>query len=379
MLAQFLSPNLFAKNVEQIPTRNGYGEGLVLAGERDPNVVVLCCDLTESTRSLAFQKKFPKRFIEVGVAEQNMAGLAAGMAAYGKIPFTSSYAVFSPGRNWDQTRVAIAYGEANVKIAGAHAGISVGPDGATHQALEDLAIMRVLPNMTVLAPCDVHEARRATLAATTMRGPVYLRFTREKTPVITTARTPFAIGRAQVFRVGRDATIVACGPLVYEALLAAECLAGSASAIRTLLGRYPAIAAHVKTSKLHGHSIARAKTTTRWTPSSIRTLLQHIGRRDVEVLNSATIKPLDTKTIVTSAKKTGRVVTVEEHQITGGLFGAVAETLSRTHPTPITPIGMPNSFGESGEPMELLEKYGMTAPFIIEALKNTDDANRSRR
>ena len=212
-LAKHLNPDLFAGDVEQVPTRNGYGDGLVLAGKQDPNVVVLCCDLTESTRSLAFQKAFPERFIEVGVAEQNMAGLAAGMAHYGKVPFTSSYAVFSPGRNWDQTRVAIAYGQANVKIAGAHAGISVGPDGATHQALEDLAIMRVLPNMTVLAPCDVHETRKATLAAAAMVGPVYLRFTREKTPVITTTRTPFAIGSAQVFRTGKDATIVACGQL----------------------------------------------------------------------------------------------------------------------------------------------------------------------
>lgn len=367
-LAKSLNPDLFAKGSEQIPTRNGYGDGLVLAGTKDPNVVVLCCDLTESTRSLAFQKKFPERFIEVGVAEQNMAGLAAGMANYGKVPFTSSYAVFSPGRNWDQIRLTTAYGEANVKIAGAHAGISVGPDGATHQALEDLAIMRVLPNMTVLAPCDVHETRKATLAAAAMVGPVYLRFAREKTPVITTPRTPFAIGRAQVFRSGRDATIVACGPLVYEALLAAECLAGNTNAIRALLARYPAIAARVKTSKLHGHSVARAKVVTRWTPASIRTLLKKVGRRDIEVINCATLKPLDDKTIAASAKKTGRVITVEEHQTTGGLFGAISETLARVHPTQITPIGMPDSFGESGEPMELLEKYGMTASFIMEAI-----------
>ncbi len=367
-LAKSLNPTLFARDVEQIPTRNGYGEGIVLAGKKDPNVVVLCCDLTESTRSLAFQKAFPDRFIEVGVAEQNMAGLAAGMANYGKIPFTSSYAVFSPGRSWEQIRLTTAYGEANVKIAGAHAGISVGPDGATHQALEDLAIMRVLPNMTVLAPCDVHETRKATFAAAAMAGPAYLRFAREKTPVITTPRTPFAIGRAQVFRVGCDATIVACGPLVYEALLAAECIAGNVHAIRTLLARYPAIAQRVKTSKLHGHSMARARAVTRWTPTSIRAMLKRVGRRDVEIINCATLKPIDHATIAASAKKTGRVVTVEEHQITGGLFGAVTETLAQYRPTPITPIGMPDSFGESGEPMELLEKYGMTAPFIIAAL-----------
>ncbi|MDO8599069.1 MAG: transketolase C-terminal domain-containing protein, partial [bacterium] len=333
-LAKSLNPNLFTEDVEQVPTRNGYGDGLVAAGKRDPNVVVLCCDLVESTRSLAFQKQFPERFIEVGVAEQNMAGLAAGMANYGKVPFTSSYAVFSPGRNWEQIRLTAAYGEANVKIAGAHAGISVGPDGATHQALEDLAIMRVLPGMTVLAPCDVHETRKATLAAAAYVGPVYLRFAREKTPVITTPRTPFALGKAQVFRTGRDATIIACGPLVYEALLAAECLAGNAAAIRTLLARYPAIAARAKSSKLHGHSMTRAGAVTRWTPASIRTLLKHTGRRDIEVINCTTLKPIDHTTLVQSAKKTGRVVTVEEHQITGGLFGAVAETLSSRYPVP---------------------------------------------
>lgn len=368
MFAKYLNPKLFARDVEHIPTRNGYGDGLVAAGEKDSNVVVLCCDLTESTRSLAFQKTFPDRFIEVGVAEQNMAGLAAGMANYGKVPFTSSYAVFSPGRNWEQIRLTAAYGEANVKIAGAHAGISVGPDGATHQALEDLAIMRVLPNMTVLAPCDVHETRKATLAAAAMVGPVYLRFAREKTPVITTPRTPFQIGMAQVFRAGRDATIVACGPLVYEALLATECLTGNARAIATLLARYPAIAARVKNSKLHGHSMARAKVVTRWTPASIRTLLKRAGRRDIEVVNAATLKPFDHATIAKSAKKTGKVIAVEEHQTTGGLFGAIAESLAQHQPTPITPIGMPDSFGESGDPMELLEKYGMTAPFIIEAI-----------
>ncbi|MDO8463029.1 MAG: transketolase C-terminal domain-containing protein [bacterium] len=368
MLSKSLNPKLFFKNVEMVPTRNGYGEGLVEAGKRDRNVVVLCCDLTESTRSLAFAERFPERFVEVGVAEQNMTGLAAGMATYGKVPFTSSYAVFSPGRNWEQTRLAIAYGEANVKIAGAHAGISVGPDGATHQALEDIAIMRVLPGMVVLAPCDVYETRKAVLAAAEYRGPVYLRFTREATPVITTPRAPFAIGKAQVLRTGRDATIIAAGPLVFEALLAAEALAGNRVAITRLLERYPAIAKRVKSSSLHGHSMQRARQTTKWTPALIRDRLTRAGRMDVEVINCPTIKPLDYGTIVTSAKKTGRVVTVEEHQITGGLFGAIAELLARHHPTPITPIGMPNSFGESGKPMELLEKYGMTAPWIIDAL-----------
>lgn len=367
-LAKHLNPKLFHKTVEMLPTRNGYGEGLVEAGTRDRNVVVLCCDLTESTRSLAFAEQFPERFVQVGVAEQNMAGLAAGMAAYGKVPFTSSYAVFSPGRNWDQTRVSIAYGEANVKIAGAHAGISVGPDGATHQALEDLAIMRVLPGMIVLSPCDAIEAKKAVLAAAEHHGPVYLRFTREATPVITTPRSPFAIGRAYVVRKGTDATIIATGPLLAEALLAAEVFAGNRTALARLDERYPAIAKRVTSSDLHGHSSQRARATVRWTPALIRELLGHAGRKDIEVISCPTIKPLDHGTIVASAQKTGRVVTVEEHQITGGLFGAVAELLARHHPTPITPIGMPNSFGESGEPMELLEKYGMTAPWIMAAL-----------
>lgn len=369
-LAKHLNPNLF-KNPEMAPTRNGYGEGLVEAGTKNKNVVVLCCDLVESTRSLGFAKKFPERFIEMGVAEQNMAGVAAGMAGYGKIPFASSYAVFSPGRNWDQTRVSIAYGEQNVKIAGAHAGISVGPDGATHQALEDLAIMRVLPNMLVLSPCDMLETKKATLAAAAYKGPVYLRFAREKTPVITTAKSPFQIGKAQVLRTGKDVSIVATGPLVYEALLAAECLAGNKDAIATLFARYPKITARVKTSKLHGHSMARSKVTIAWSPAKIFALLKQRGPMDAEVINCHTIKPLDIKTLVISAKKTGLVITVEEHQINGGLRGAVAEALSLFHPTRIIPVGMPDSFGESGEPMELLEKYGMTAPWIIQALTSS--------
>lgn len=366
MIAKHLNQNLFAKDAEQIPTRNGYGEGLVLAGKKDTNVVVVCADLTESTRSLAFKTAFPDRFVQLGVHEQVMALIGAGLALAGKVPFISSYAAFSPGRNWEQIRTNIALNHANVKIAGAHAGISVGPDGATHQALEDLATMRAIPGMVVLAPCDVHEARRATVAAAAHRGPVYLRFAREKTPVITTNRTPFRIGHAEIFRSGRDATIVACGPLVHEALLAAECLAGNTKAIQLLLARYPAITARIRRpagSYRHGPDRKQA-----WTPTSIRTLLKRASRRDIEVINSPSVKPLDVTTIAKSAKKTCRVITVEEHQTTGGLFGAVAEALSRAHPTPITPIGMADSFGESGEPMELLEKYGMTAPFIMESL-----------
>lgn len=312
---KFLNPKLFAKDVEMVPTRNGYGDGVVEAGTANPDVVVLCCDLTESTRSLAFAQTFPQRFFEMGVAEQNMAGVAAGMATVGKIPFISSYAVFSPGRNWDQIRVSIAYSNLNVKIMGAHAGISVGPDGATHQALEDIAIMRVLPNMVVISPCDVHEARRAVLAAAKYIGPVYIRFTREKTPVITRKTAPFEIGKAYVLREGSDVTIIATGPLVFEALLAAE--------------------------QLHKHGIG------------------------AEVINCPTIKPLDEKTILKSVQKTGAAVTVEEHQIAGGMFGAVAEFLSRTNPVPILPVGMNDTFGESGTPNELLKKYGMAARDII--------------
>lgn len=328
-----LNPNVYKKNVEMIPTRNGYGEGLVLLGEKNPNVVVLCCDLTESTRSLAFAKKFPQRFIEVGVAEQNMMGVAVGLAVSGKIPFTSSYAVFSPGRNWDQIRVNVCYNRANVKIAGAHAGISVGPDGATHQALEDIAITRVLPGMTVIVPCDVHETRKATLAAAAHDGPVYIRFAREKTPVITTKKTPFKIGKASVMREGKDVTVVACGPLVYEALMAAKILEGR---------------------RHQGQSFKNQRT---------------VLGVSVEVINCPTIKPLDKKTIITSAKKTGAVVTVEEHQITGGLGGAVCEALAEEYPVPVVRVGMPDSFGESGEPDELLAKYGMKAKDIVRAVQ----------
>ncbi len=321
MYDKTLIQNLFAKDIPQLPTRNGYGEGVVAAGKKDSNVVVLCCDLTESTRSQAFKDAFPDRFVEIGVAEQNMIGVAAGMALEGKIPFCSSYAVFNPGRNWDQIRVSVCYNKANVKIVGAHSGISVGPDGATHQALEDIAITRVLPNMTVIAPCDAVETKKATLAAAKLKGPVYLRFAREKTPVFTTDKTPFTIGVANVLKQGKDVTIVACGPLVYEALVAAKNLESGISNI------------------------------------------------DCEVINCHTIKPIDIKTIVKSVKKTGCVVTVEEHQITGGLGGAVAEVLAKYCPAPIEMIGMPDTFGQSGEPNELLAEYGMTSKDIIKAVK----------
>lgn len=318
-----LSKNIF-KKPEERPTRDGYGEGIVEAGRRNKNIVVLSADLTESTRAEEFKKNFPDRFIEVGVAEQNMATIAAGLGISGKIPFISSYATFSPGRNWEQIRTTIAYNDSNVKIAGHHAGISVGPDGATHQAVEDIATMRVMANMKVIVPADAIEARKATEAAAKIWGPVYLRFAREKSPVMTTERTPFTPGKAYLMwepsqKLKVQALIIGCGGLLYEALRAAKMLEEKG-----------------------------------------------IG---VWVLNSHTVKPLDEKTILALARRAGAVVTVEEHQVAGGLGGAVAELLAREAPTPMEFIGLQNVFGESGSPSQLLEKYGMTAEEIIFAVK----------
>ena len=316
-----LSIKVFEKDIEMVATRQGYGEGLVAAGEKDEKVVVLSADLKESTRSILFEEKFPDRYIEIGVAEQALATIAAGMANYGKIPFISSYAAFSPGRNWEQIRTTIALNDVPVKIGGAHAGLTVGPDGATHQMLEDISIMRAMPNMIVLAPCDFLEAKKATLEAAKNGKPTYIRFAREKTPVFTTEDTPFKIGRAEIFWESKDpqVAIIACGPLAYEALLAAR----------------------------------------------------DLEKKGIEclVINCHTIKPLDEQVITRAAKTAGAVVAVEENQITGGLGGAISELLARNFPTPIEFIGMPDSFGESGEPDELLEKYGMKAKNIVEAVK----------
>jgi len=323
-----LNPKIFDEDVAQAPTRDGYGEGLVDAGTANANVVALCADLIESTRVEAFAKKFPERFFEMGVAEQNMATVAAGLGITGKIPFISSYATFSPGRNWEQIRTTIAYNDANVKIAGHHAGISVGADGATHQATEDIAMMRVLPNMKVFVPCDAIEARKATVAAAHIWGPIYLRFQREKTPIMTTNETPFIPGKAEIFwlpgngssRAAKaDVLIIGCGGLLYNALLAAR-------------------------------ELEKEK----------------IG---VVVLNCSTIKPIDEKKIVELAKKCGAVVTVEEHQVSGGLGGAVAEVLAKHAPAPIEFIGMQDVFGESGAPAALIEKYGMGVKDIKAAVK----------
>lgn len=316
-----LSGHIFKADILEKPTRDGYGDGLVLAGEEDKNVVALSADLTESTRAEGFARKFPERFFEVGVAEQNMATIAAGLGISGKIPFISSYATFSPGRNWEQIRTTISYNDSNVKIAGHHAGISVGPDGATHQAVEDIATMRVMANMKVIVPCDSIEARKATLAAAKIWGPVYLRFQREKTPVFTTEETPFVPGKAVVLWQSKrpQVAIIGCGALLYEALLAAR-------------------------------ELEKEK---------IGTL----------VLNSHTVKPLDEKKILELAKKYGAIVTVEEHQVSGGLGGAVAELLSGHHPCPIEFVGLRNVFAESGSPDDLLKKYGMKAKDIKAAVK----------
>ncbi|MBX4191424.1 MAG: transketolase family protein [Candidatus Doudnabacteria bacterium] len=314
-----LIDNLFAQDIKQVPIRNGYGEGLIILGKENPKVIGLCCDLVESTRMLEFAKQFPDRFVEVGVAEQNLAGLGAGFAHEGYIPFITSYATFSPGRNWDQIRVSICYSNNNVKIVGGHAGISVGPDGATHQAMEDIAITRVLPNMTVLVPADAIEARKATIAAAKMNGPVYIRLARDKTPQFTTDDTPFEIGKAFVYREGKDCTIIAAGPQVYYALQAANELAKEGI--------------------------------------------------ECEVINLVSVKPIDEKTIVESVKKTHCVVSAEEHQITGGVGSAVAEVLSRNFPVPHEFVGMPDHFGESGEPVELIAKWKMDSKGIIIAVK----------
>lgn len=307
--AKLIDP-LVGEKVTKVPTRNGLGDGLLEAGTRDERIVAVCADLTESVRMQQFAEAFPERFVQVGVAEQNLVAVGSGLAAVGKIPFVSSYAAFSPGRNWEQIRTTICYNDQPVKIMGSHAGLLVGPDGATHQMLEDLTLMRVLPNMTVLSPCDYQEAKKAVLAAAATRGPVYIRLAREKTPVFTTEATPFEIGKAGYWRKGTGLTIVATGPLSYQALLAAEEL-------------------------------------------------------DAEFINVSSLKPFDSDTLLESVAKTGLVLTVEEHQIIGGLGGVVAEVLAESMPTKVVRMGVYDQFGESGDPFELWEHFGLTTPHIV--------------
>ena len=310
-----LNKNLALEFVEEkIPTRNGYGDALVQLG-RSNKIMVLCADLIDSTRVKKFAEKFPQQFVEVGVAEQNLVTVASGLAAMGKIPFVSSYAMFCPGRCWEQIRTTICYNDQNVKVIGAHSGVSVGPDGATHQALEDIAIMRALPNMVVVVPADYEQTKKATKAIARFKGPAYMRFAREKTPQFTSSKSPFKIGTAQVLKKGKDLAIVGAGPVVFECLKAAE--------------------------KLQEKGIS------------------------AEVINCHTIKPLDEKAILASAKKCGCVLTVEEAQVIGGLGGAISEFLSENSPTRIKRIGVQDHYGESGSPDELLKKFGFSAEHIF--------------
>ncbi|MCX6736772.1 MAG: transketolase family protein [Candidatus Parcubacteria bacterium] len=320
-----LVPNIFESDIISKPPRDGFGEGLVLAGEYNEKIVALCADLTDSVRMKMFKERFPNRFFQIGIAEQNMAAVAAGLAAAGKIPFIASYAMFSPGRNWEQIRTTACYNDQPVKIAGAHAGVSVGPDGATHQALEDIAIMRVLPNILVEVPCDSLQTQKTTLASVEINKPFYFRFGREKTPLFTTEDTPFEIGKADIYWLPKPEAkkentvmIVAAGPLVYNALLAAK--------------------------ELEAEGI------------------------DTYVINNHTIKPMDQKTLINVAKRCCGVVTVEEHQKMGGMGSAVSEILSQHHPIKMEFIGISDRFGETGSPDELMAYFGLEAVDIKEAV-----------
>lgn len=305
-------------NPEMLPTRDGYGHGLVKAAERDPAVVAIGADITASTRVDWFRDRFPERFFNIGIAEQNQMCIAAGMSLMGKIPFVCNYGVFLAGRSWDQIRTTICYNNLNVKLGGAHGGISVGADGATHQALEEISIMRCLPNMRVVVPADAWETEKATLAAAESDGPIYIRFGREAVPMVTREDTPFELGKAYCMREGSDVAILACGAMVYESLLAAQSLA--AQGVSAM------------------------------------------------VINNHTVKPLDKETILEAARATNAVVTVEEHQVMGGMGSAVAELLGQAYPVPMKILGINDRFGESGTPRELLNAYGLTAPHIEKAV-----------
>ncbi len=307
--------------------RDGFGDGLLEAAQDNQKVVALSADLTESTRVDAFAEVFPERFFQVGVAEQNMIGIAAGLAHEGYIPFAASYAVFSPGRTLDQIRLSVTYSKNNVKIVGCHAGLSVGPDGATHQALEDIAIMRTLPGMVVVVPCDAEEARKATLSLAAHHGPAYLRLGREKVPTLTTKQTPFEVGKALTLTHGTDVTVIANGPLVFWALKAAHELSKTIS---------------------------------------------------VRVINFHTVKPLDYQTLLAAAKETGAIVTAEDHQVAGGLGSAVAEFVSAHHPVPVIPVGVKDQYGESGTVDQLMERFGLTSDAIVAAITQAMEMRDAR-
>lgn len=304
----------------KVDTRSGFGAGLLEAGKADSNVVAMTADLKGSLKMDAFANEFPERFVQCGIAEANMVGAAAGLALTGKIPFVGSFAEFVTGRVYDQIRQEVAYGHTNVKIASSHAGITLGEDGATHQTMEDIALMRALPGMTVIVPCDFNQTKQATIAAAKMTGPVYLRFGRPSVANFTDPDEPFEIGKTYVLNEGKDVTIVACGHLVWEAIKAAEAL------------------------EAEGIS--------------------------AEVLNVATVKPLDTETIIASARKTGAVIVAEEHNMAGGLGEAVAAVLAEECPTRIKFLNGADRFGQSGTPSELLAAYGLDAEHLVEAAKS---------
>jgi len=308
---------MLPEKVEMKKTREGFGRALVDLGEQDPRIVVLVGDLTESTMVSFFAERFPDRFIQVGIAEQNMCCIAAGLAAMGKIPFFATYGAFASCRAADQIRISVAYSNLNVKIAGAHGGISVGPDGATHQAMEEISIIRSIPNMSMIVPCDYWETYKATIAAAKHDGPVYLRFGREDVPVVTAQDTPFTFGKGEVFAEGRDLTIIACGVMVYEALRAAAELSARGISAR--------------------------------------------------VVDLHTVKPLDRGLIERCARETGAIVTAEEHQVNGGLGGAVAEVVVQAHPVPMELVAVHDRFGQSGKPAELMDAFGLRARDIVAA------------
>lgn len=315
-----LNPQLFTDDVAKEPIRAGFGRGLKVAGELNPSIVALSADLTESTQMHIFREAFPDRFIEIGVAEQNLVTVASGLARAGKIPFTSSYAAFSPGRNWEQIRTTIALNDMPVKIVGSHAGVSVGPDGATHQMLEDIALMRVLPNMIVVAPGDSIEAEKATKLLAENGKPSYIRLAREKTPIFSTDESPFEVGKAYVLREGHDITLLGTGTMTYQLLAAAK-----------ILGQ----------KGIHA-----------------------------EVVHVPTIKPLDSETILASVRKTGRAFTAEEAQAAAGFGGAIAELLSEQLPTPLYRAGMQDRFGESGAPDELIAHFGLDSESLAKSIES---------